>query len=107
MFDVLPARHSAVHSDRGAVCRERDTADRGPPRARDQLAPDLGGRGRKSGNAAIGGLGGCPFAQEALVGNIPTESVIEALRQRELELTVRKSLGEVLTINANIASDYQ
>ena len=58
-------------------------------------------------DAAIGGLGGCPFAQEALVGNIPTESVIEALRQRELELTVRKSLGEVLTINANIASDYQ
>jgi len=58
-------------------------------------------------DAAIGGLGGCPFAQEALVGNIPTESVIEALRQREVELTVGKSLGEVLTINANIASDYQ
>jgi len=58
-------------------------------------------------NAAIGGLGGCPFAQEALVGNIPTESVIEALRQREVELTIGKSLGEVLTINANIASDYQ
>ena len=58
-------------------------------------------------DAAIGGLGGCPFAQEALVGNIPTESVIEALRQREVELTIGKSLGEVLTINANIASDYQ
>ena len=58
-------------------------------------------------DAPIGGLGGCPFAQEALVGNIPTESVIEALRQREVELTVGKSLGEVLTINANIASDYQ
>jgi len=58
-------------------------------------------------DSAVGGLGGCPFAQDALVGNIPTESVIEALRQREVELTVGKSLGEVLTINANIASDYQ
>src|SRR6266487_359623 len=32
-------------------------------------------------DSAIGGLGGCPFAQDALVGNIPTESVIEALQQ--------------------------
>src|SRR5438105_10200 len=30
-------------------------------------------------DSAIGGLGGCPFAQNALVGNIPTESVIAAL----------------------------
>src|SRR5215470_3102151 len=27
-------------------------------------------------DSAIGGLGGCPFAQDALVGNIPTEKVI-------------------------------
>src|SRR5512143_1419432 len=27
-------------------------------------------------DAAIGGLGGCPFAQDLLVGNIPTEKVI-------------------------------
>src|SRR6202022_3589063 len=33
-------------------------------------------------DAAIGGLGGCPFAQDALVGNIPTEIVLEALEQR-------------------------
>ncbi len=31
-------------------------------------------------DSALGGLGGCPFAQDALVGNIPTEKVIEALR---------------------------
>ncbi|HZB87637.1 MAG TPA: hydroxymethylglutaryl-CoA lyase [Terracidiphilus sp.] len=30
-------------------------------------------------DAAIGGLGGCPFAQDALVGNIPTESLIATL----------------------------
>src|ERR1700733_7619881 len=27
-------------------------------------------------DSALGGLGGCPFAQDALVGNIPTEKVI-------------------------------
>ncbi len=30
-------------------------------------------------DSAIGGLGGCPFAQDELVGNIPTETVIETL----------------------------
>src|SRR5882762_9103410 len=27
-------------------------------------------------DSAIGGLGGCPFAQDALIGNIPTEKVL-------------------------------
>jgi hydroxymethylglutaryl-CoA lyase len=36
-------------------------------------------------DSALGGLGGCPFAQDALVGNIPTEKVIEALQQRGAE----------------------
>jgi hydroxymethylglutaryl-CoA lyase len=58
-------------------------------------------------DAAIGGLGGCPFAQDALVGNIPTESVIEALRQRGVELTVGKSLDAVLPLNSQIALNYQ
>jgi hydroxymethylglutaryl-CoA lyase len=58
-------------------------------------------------DAAMGGLGGCPFAQDALVGNIPTESVIEALRQRGVELAVGKSLGDVLALNSQIASNYQ
>ena len=34
-------------------------------------------------DSAIGGLGGCPFAQDALVGNIATEKVVEALKQGE------------------------
>src|SRR3981081_3766249 len=33
-------------------------------------------------DSAIGGLGGCPFAQDEVVGNIPTETVIETLRGR-------------------------
>jgi hydroxymethylglutaryl-CoA lyase len=58
-------------------------------------------------DSALGGLGGCPFAQDALVGNIPTERVIAALQQRGVELPVSKSLTDVLAMNSLIASDYQ
>ena len=43
-------------------------------------------------DSAIGGLGGCPFAQDVLVGNIPTEKLLEALRQREVEPPLTKSI---------------
>jgi len=58
-------------------------------------------------DSAIGGLGGCPFAQDALVGNIPTESVIAALQERGIELPINRSLTDVLAMNSLIASDYQ
>ena len=58
-------------------------------------------------DSALGGLGGCPFAQDALVGNIATESVIAALQRRGVELPISKSLANVLTMNSLIASDYQ
>jgi hydroxymethylglutaryl-CoA lyase len=58
-------------------------------------------------DSAIGGLGGCPFAQDVLVGNIPTESVIAALQKRGIELRFSKSLANVLAMNSLIASDYQ
>ena len=58
-------------------------------------------------DSAIGGLGGCPFAQDALVGNIPTESVIAALQQRGVELVISKSLADVLAVNSLIAANYQ
>jgi hydroxymethylglutaryl-CoA lyase len=59
-------------------------------------------------DSAVGGLGGCPFAQDALVGNIPTESVISALQQRGIELPInKKSLANVLAMTSFIASDYQ
>jgi hydroxymethylglutaryl-CoA lyase len=43
-------------------------------------------------DSVLGGLGGCPFAQDALVGNIPTEKVVEALQQRAAELPALKPL---------------
>jgi hydroxymethylglutaryl-CoA lyase len=58
-------------------------------------------------DSAMGGLGGCPFAQDALVGNIPTERVIDALKQRGVELPICKSLQNVLALNSLIASNYQ
>jgi hydroxymethylglutaryl-CoA lyase len=58
-------------------------------------------------DSAIGGLGGCPFAQDALVGNIPTESVVAALQQRGVELPISESLTDVLALNSVIASNYQ
>jgi hydroxymethylglutaryl-CoA lyase len=58
-------------------------------------------------DSTIGGLGGCPFAQDALIGNIPTESVIAALQERGIELPINRSLTDVLAMNSLIASDYQ
>ncbi|HWM24354.1 MAG TPA: hydroxymethylglutaryl-CoA lyase [Chthoniobacterales bacterium] len=64
---------------------------------------DAGGRRFDS---AIGGLGGCPFAQDALVGNIPTEEVISALEQRGLMLPIRGSLTHVMAMNRAIAEEF-
>ena len=57
-------------------------------------------------DSAIGGLGGCPFAQDALVGNVPTESVIAALHERGVELPLGRTLGDVLALNSDIAKTY-
>src|SRR5246500_5020342 len=51
-------------------------------------------------DSAIGGLGGCPFAQDALVGNIATETLIETLRQHGAQLPVLKSFDTLLRANA-------
>ena len=57
-------------------------------------------------DSALGGLGGCPFAQDALVGNIPTEKVIDALRQRGAELPTLKPLDTLLRATGGIAAKY-
>ena len=58
-------------------------------------------------DSAIGGLGGCPFAQDDLVGNIPTETVLEALRVRGAQLPVLKPLDALLRATAEIGSRYK
>ncbi len=57
-------------------------------------------------DSAIGGLGGCPFAQDALVGNIATEKVVEALKKRGAELPALKPLDTLLRATAEIGAQY-
>jgi hydroxymethylglutaryl-CoA lyase len=57
-------------------------------------------------DSALGGLGGCPFAQDALVGNIPTEKVIEALTQRGAALPPLKPLDSLLKATAGIGARF-
>jgi len=57
-------------------------------------------------DAAIGGLGGCPFAQDELVGNIPTEEVLGALEQRGLKLPIGDRISGVIAMNAAISAEF-
>ena len=57
-------------------------------------------------DSALGGLGGCPFAQDALVGNIPTENVIETLTTRGAQLPTLKPLDSLLKATAGIGARF-
>jgi hydroxymethylglutaryl-CoA lyase len=57
-------------------------------------------------DSALGGLGGCPFAQDALVGNIATEKVIGTLQQRDAQLPALKPLDALLRATAEIGIRY-
>lgn len=55
-------------------------------------------------DSALGGLGGCPFAQDKMVGNIPTEKVLYSLGQRGLKPPL--ALTEVQSLNESIRTDF-
>lgn len=57
-------------------------------------------------DAAIGGLGGCPFAQDALVGNIPTEIMIAELKELGAHLPELQPLDELIQASAEIAREF-
>jgi hydroxymethylglutaryl-CoA lyase len=57
-------------------------------------------------DSALGGLGGCPFAQDALIGNIPTEKVVETLGKRGAELPALKPLDSLLKATAGIGAKF-
>jgi len=71
--------------------------------AKVQAAYDAGCRRFDS---AIGGLGGCPFAQDDLVGNIPTEILLQTLKSRGVEVPMKKSLDKVLALSEYIAAEH-
>jgi hydroxymethylglutaryl-CoA lyase len=56
-------------------------------------------------DSAMGGLGGCPFAQDDLVGNIPTEEVLRALELRGVAVSI-SAVQPVLELNAAIAGQF-
>jgi hydroxymethylglutaryl-CoA lyase len=57
-------------------------------------------------DAAIGGLGGCPFAQDALVGNIPTELLIAELKAAGAQILRLQPLDALISASAEIAREF-
>jgi hydroxymethylglutaryl-CoA lyase len=57
-------------------------------------------------DSALGGLGGCPFAQDQMIGNIPTEAVLEALTMRDVPSPISKPINTLLKISAEIGARY-
>ena len=64
------------------------------------------GAGCRRFDAAIGGLGGCPFAQDEMVGNIATETLIAELGELGAPLPMLQSLDELIHSSAEIARKY-
>ena len=58
-------------------------------------------------DAAIGGLGGCPFAQDALVGNLATETLIATLAECGATLPKLGPLNELILASAEIAANCE
>ncbi len=57
-------------------------------------------------DSAIGGLGGCPFAQDVMIGNIPTEIAARALSEHGAQVPLKKPLDSVSQMSADIARKY-
>ncbi len=54
-------------------------------------------------DAAFGGLGGCPFAQDVLVGNVATETLIDVLNEQGAHMPRFGPLQQILQTSAEIA----
>lgn len=57
-------------------------------------------------DSAIGGLGGCPFAQDVLVGNLPTEVVVEELRRCGAAVPDLRGIDELVVASCDISSRF-
>ena len=64
------------------------------------------GAGCRRFDAAIGGLGGCPFAQDTLVGNLPTEVLLRTLGELGAELPRLGPLQDLIAASAGIAQRF-
>src|SRR5258708_9236528 len=57
-------------------------------------------------DSAIGGLGGCPFAQDEMIGNIPTEIAVQALAAHGANVRLSKPLDAVVQMSSSIATKH-
>ena len=57
-------------------------------------------------DAALGGVGGCPFAQDELVGNIPTETLVAVLADCGARLPALAPLNTLAAASQQIARQY-
>ena len=94
-----------------AVIKQYDNLEVGvhlharPPEAAERIRAAFQAGCRRF-DSAVGGLGGCPFAQDILVGNIPTEVLIAELRKSGAVLPGLKSLDTVIEASNDIASRF-
>jgi hydroxymethylglutaryl-CoA lyase len=57
-------------------------------------------------DSAIGGLGGCPFAQDVLVGNMPTEILVAELRRCGATVPELKDVEGLIAASREISSRF-
>ncbi len=57
-------------------------------------------------DASIGGLGTCAFAQDVMVGNLPTEVLLATLKEMGAELPELEPLEPLIAVNAEIARRF-
>jgi hydroxymethylglutaryl-CoA lyase len=97
LFSAVTAAHSAI--ELGVHLHARPDAAASRIRAAYKA-------GCRRFDSAIGGLGGCPFAQEALVGNIPTEILLEVLRGLGAQVPPLELSDSLMYANAEIAREF-
>ena len=64
------------------------------------------GAGCRRFDSAIAGLGGCPFAQDALVGNLPSEILVRTLKELGAEIPRLSPLETLINASHEIAKKY-
>ena len=57
-------------------------------------------------DASIGGLGTCAFAQDVMVGNLPTEVLLATLKELGAELPELEPLEPLIAVNAEMARRF-
>jgi hydroxymethylglutaryl-CoA lyase len=57
-------------------------------------------------DTALAGLGGCPFAQDALVGNVATETALATLKELGADLPAFNALDKLLQASYGIGSRF-